>query len=231
MRDLVDTRPTVYWHRQRNSATGYGPVSSYPLVHRKIYKWRGDIVKSDGQRPTAYRAISYRATPFRGWESKSKGYWVQGILLNRDLYKAYGDWAAGYVLVGKELEPWASIAHIDSANEAETKLLADLASTSDVDIGQYMGELPSSVKMIAQSASTVLRAYRAARRGDVKRAAKILKVSKPKRIHKTAADNWLALQYGWLPLVTDTYNLVNSTVETLNRGKDGLHTWKREVKS
>lgn len=77
----------------------------------------------------------------------------------------------------------------------------------DFDPGIFLAELPQSLSMIRNAAFRVDRAWRAYRKGDIRKAGSYLVDKRPgSGSHKTSANNWLELQYGWLPLLNDAYN-------------------------
>lgn len=78
---------------------------------------------------------------------------------------------------------------------------------SDFNLGVFLGEGTKALDMMFGAASGIFGAYGAARQGNFGLAAKRLldrsRASPPKK--KVVANNWLELQYGWLPLVNDVY--------------------------
>lgn len=87
-------------------------------------------------------------------------------------------------------------------NEAKYKVLGkarDLRANLPVAI--YEGR--KTVRMITEIAETLGKAYGAFRKGNFKRACKTLRIDKPFVTDKIFANNWLAYQYGWRPLVSD----------------------------
>lgn len=85
-------------------------------------------------------------------------------------------------------------------NEALIKCLKK-ASDSKANLGVMFAEKVKTSDLILQKASQVYKAYRQARKGDFKGAARTLNLS-PKTIHKS----WLEMTYGWTPLVMEVYN-------------------------
>jgi hypothetical protein len=102
--------------------------------------------------------------------------------------------------------------------QANGTLLTSLIN-SDVNVGNLLGEMPESVKMITSNAITVLRAYRALRRRDYKAIPKILGVSSRKDAIGSPASVWFAYKFGWKPLIDDTYKLHSEVLKQLNRPK------------
>jgi hypothetical protein len=78
---------------------------------------------------------------------------------------------------------------------------------SDFNAGVFLGEGVKALEMIFGAGNKIYRAYNAGRKLDFIGAASELFTDSrhrpPKR--KVVANNWLELQYGWLPLVNDVY--------------------------
>lgn len=80
--------------------------------------------------------------------------------------------------------------------------LREKVAGSDFNAGVFLGEGREALKMIAQNATKIYKAYKAARKGNFASAAYHL-TGDPKSLRKGVANNWLELQYGWLPLLKD----------------------------
>lgn len=81
------------------------------------------------------------------------------------------------------------------------------AGRRKVNFGEMIGEGRKTIKDLSESVSTLVKAYKAARKGQFWRVAKLLK--KPRlRFPKgtSTANKWLAYQYGWKPLMHDIYD-------------------------
>lgn len=79
---------------------------------------------------------------------------------------------------------------------------------SDFNLGVFLGEGVKALDMMAGAASGIFQAYGMARKGNFVGAAGALLNRGDKRQRpgkKVVANNWLELQYGWLPLVNDVY--------------------------
>lgn len=93
--------------------------------------------------------------------------------------------------------------------------LQDLMYGSDFNMGVAMGEMPELLGLIGDTAGRLGGALGAARKGQFGLAADFLlngtkrhkkthkNLPKSKTTSKMLADNWLELQYGWLPLLKD----------------------------
>lgn len=77
-----------------------------------------------------------------------------------------------------------------------------------VNLATSFAEGKKAVDGIASRTNKVLSAYLDVRKGNWKKASKSLGYTpKPSRMGKGAANDWLELQYGWLPLLNDIYGL------------------------
>lgn len=104
--------------------------------------------------------------------------------------------------------------------------LRDKIAGSDFNAGVFLGEGREALHMIAQNATKIYRGFKAARKGNFIGAADILMgLNRSKSIKRpsgrftdlkgdvslgsgltAAAQIWLELQYGWLPLLKDIYS-------------------------
>lgn len=88
--------------------------------------------------------------------------------------------------------------------------LRDRLAGSSFNLAVFLAEAEPALLMIATAASKLYRAYHHLVRWDLRGAAQALIVNPYQRRNlpqwrdrKTLAGNWLELQYGWLPLVSD----------------------------
>lgn len=99
--------------------------------------------------------------------------------------------------------------------EAIVKALNKLRGENAMQLGADLGEVRRTMNMIADPFSRLLRAYRAGRSGRWGSIPNILGMNKRDVLTgKTLANNWLAYQYGWMPLKSTVY----SGVEVLREG-------------
>lgn len=99
-----------------------------------------------------------------------------------------------------------------SANDQLTLIgkLREKIRGSDFNMAIFLGEGHESLKMIGVSAITIAKALNATRKGNVFEAARILydgkgnavQYKRPREL-KTLSANWLQLQWGWIPLLSD----------------------------
>lgn len=98
-----------------------------------------------------------------------------------------------------------------SANDeiALMSRLRDAVAGSDFNAGVALAESREALKLIGDSARKIASALHEVRKGRFSKATRILTGERPSRAHalrqkaQTASQNWLELQYGWLPLLKD----------------------------
>jgi len=194
------TKTTVYHSDGRESV--YERQTS--AVHRRAAGWRGDLVKSDGVRPTRYKAFRFESIPHA--YSYEKTTWRSGA---HDIQRHAGYSQEGAIGHGS-LEGYVDDVRFPNRldNRAISAVIND-ARDSNVDIGQLLGEFPQTWSMMARNAISVLSAYRAVRRGNIGLALKHLGLSKQslRKFPKAAADAWLTLKFGWLPMLQGVYDV------------------------
>lgn len=106
----------------------------------------------------------------------------------------------------------------DSSNaaiDAQTKCLSR-ARDMKVNIPVLFGEGRQTVRMLTDTARTLGRAYGAFRKGNFGKAARLLGIDKPA---KFASNHWLAYQYGWKPLLSDSLGLAYLAFDHLYQGE------------
>jgi len=110
---------------------------------------------------------------------------------------------------------------------ASQKLLANIKSQK-LNMGTFLAESGKSMNMIAQTATKFYQAYSAVRHGKLAEAAGHLGIApsrrRQRRFNRTAkkdlakaqASAWLELQYGWKPLLMDTYNAAQEIADNVS---------------
>lgn len=93
----------------------------------------------------------------------------------------------------------------DAVIDCYKKIYSKVANVADI-----IRTRTETVNMAANALRDLHKAYKAIRRGNIKRASSILGTrlhAKPKG--SSAADRWLEYSYGWSPLVQDVYNILD----------------------
>lgn len=107
---------------------------------------------------------------------------------------------------------------------AVTKLL-DRIKNQKFNFAQFWAERDQTINLIASTARKIAASYSALRRGNIVDAGKVLTGIRPSRrirrgfrvetdADRAAAQAWLEMQYGWVPLLSD----IKGAVEALNDG-------------
>lgn len=109
----------------------------------------------------------------------------------------------------------AAPSHDPGAKQKAIKRLIDkLESGIDSNLAQDIVQIKQTVRLVADTASRLARAGAAAKNGNFPRAASALFGTKsprydrkfgPPNRNRQFADNWLAVQYGWKPLLQDLH--------------------------
>lgn len=107
-----------------------------------------------------------------------------------------------------------SLGRSNDRNACITKMLLKLKDQK-VNLGVAFAERAATAELVGSSARRIAQAFTFARKGKFKRAASALGVSS----RKQQPSNWLELQYGWKPLLSDIYG---ATELLRNRGKLGF---------
>lgn len=146
-----------------------------------------------------------------------------------------------------------TIVNSDSSGEADSLSLQALArfSSGDVNLGNFIGEMKSSLGMIQNRVKSIDAMVSSLIRGDfrdIERSKAFKNYPNSARgwdqykrrmnnlpKHKRVANGWLELQFGWLPLLSDIWNATDAVRESyrskgstvisrssLYRGKSGL---------
>lgn len=80
----------------------------------------------------------------------------------------------------------------------------------DFNAGTFLAEAPETIEMVTKAGLSVFSAYRDVRKGRFGKALSDLRKANLERgrtfkVDKTASSAWLALQFGWAPLIGDAY--------------------------
>lgn len=102
---------------------------------------------------------------------------------------------------------------------AEVDALSDLKQQR-VNLALAFAERGQTARLLGDTASRIGRSFRAARKGDFRKASHELGVG-----WRKSTRNWLELQYGWKPLLNDVYGSVQALKER-NKPEDWLVTVK-----
>lgn len=119
--------------------------------------------------------------------------------------------ATMYVPVPVEV---SSLLQSNLDNKVKQKIL-ERVKDSDVNLGVIWGEREQTFRLLADATKRLGQGYHLARSGNFLGAARAL-VGSTGAAKTTIARNWLELQYGWRPLMSDIYGLCK-TAHKLSR--------------
>ncbi len=109
----------------------------------------------------------------------------------------WGNYAKGYYYTN----PW-------TANDDLALLtrLREKCAGSTFNAGVFLGEGHQTLRLIGDTAYKLARAFRKVKKGDLASASRILTGKSHDPVTGKVANNWLELQYGWLPLLSDCHD-------------------------
>lgn len=136
--------------------------------------------------------------------------WMKGLnqtLVYRNSYYTYWDGPGGVTGYNP-----AVASHIASNGEINSLKIAFLnqlngESANLVDLFRTRKE---TISMVARNAMSIAKAVRFLKKGKLRRAMNQLGITEEPK-SKTAANRWLEMQYGWLPLLGDIHTMINGT--------------------
>lgn len=114
-------------------------------------------------------------------------------------------------------------------NNTIRKLINNAQAGSSAGLGEDIAQVRQTVQMITGAASNIYQSMRALKRGNLVGAANILFAGKPHRFPngkglsplKSVSNNWLQLQYGWKPLLSDIKGVLQA-LPTVMAGNQGF---------
>lgn len=132
--------------------------------------------------------------------------------------------------------------------QAASNFNASIQNVQTANLGVTMLELKQSMGLVGDTALTLARTYKRLRRGQFSKAVEVLwdknrlnkdrmtlsnlsaikrRIGRARSKHATASENaanaWLELQFGWLPLIQDVYDITSTVASQLtNRNPEML---------
>lgn len=138
----------------------------------------------------------------------------------------WGDYKIGWASAQPNFPEMDTVEHLkEIIQSCNNKHMDEIQGTS-VNIAQMLAERKQVASLVANTAIRIAEALRNIRRGDVSIAAHVLGFgSKAKPSTGSVASDWLALQYGWKPLLQDVYGSCQLLASTHHR------PWRIEVET
>jgi hypothetical protein len=121
------------------------------------------------------------------------------------------------------LEP--SIAEYNAAAAEMSARLLSKVKSMKVNVGNFIAERDQMFNMFSKNARKIVKAVRYVKRGNFKKAFEALGClpSKSLSTRKSVANNWLELQYGWLPLLSDIFEAAQEVERTFEEDQKEGH--------
>jgi hypothetical protein len=189
---------------------------------QKHYDQRDDLTPSDHVLSTSYGAQRYSAEAIK-WNQLNLtrticGFGPNGWIMGNERQEGIQGFYPDYYFGLRESDPYDVNFPDWVVKSSRGKVLSALIN-SDVNIGNFLGELPETGKFIAGSAITVLQAFKALKKGQYRRIPKLLGVSRKRDLPKSAAGVWFAYKFGWKPFLEDIFNAHGEVMKQINRPK------------
>ena len=104
---------------------------------------------------------------------------------------------------------------IDGAVNQVKLSLREKIQGQKVHLGNFVAQRHQMIDEFSSTARRIARAYKSLRKGNIPGAFKALGCGPSGKVnpYQSAASNWLALQYGWLPLLSDLYGVAEELRE------------------
>lgn len=166
--------------------------------------------------PFSYSKIEWK---FGHARYRTAQYYADGAMEVK-LYEGDGKAIAQFVSLGQIFPRTTPSSELiaSAVRQSTNRLLLNIQDQS-VNVAQMIAERKQTLSMIADNATRIANAIRAVRRGDIGSAVASLGGGSPsRRIRRNlranrgtsarqVSQNWLQLQYGWLPLLSDVDGL------------------------
>jgi hypothetical protein len=105
-----------------------------------------------------------------------------------------------------------SLSHSKQAFEQAKARCLTKVKDMDINVAQAVAEAQRTMDLVGDTARTIAKSVVLFRKGKFKQGFKSLGISRTPNVtsRKGASDNWLAVQYGWLPLLSDVKGAVEA---------------------
>lgn len=171
----------------------------YGLYYRKV--WSGGDRSPADKAAGVYPPHSYHCTvyshnvPLIEWSTNGSQYFQQT--------------ASSMGLPSKPDSPFTA-----NVKNAMLNDLYSMVKDGDFNFACFAGESAETLKMLADTTRRIGGAWMQAKKGNFLGAARQLV---GRNVRSTTAGNWLELQYGWLPLLGDTYSSMELLANRLHK--------------
>jgi hypothetical protein len=204
----------------------------------RVLRGRADLVESDGEHPTPYGAWDVVISPQRDmlyeynyntykwtWGGDAVGWFKEPYSGGRTISGRRGLVRGNLSLAGIYCDPNLHCSPYPDQhliNAATLKALNKLKD-SDANVGAFLGELRESWGLMAQTLASLLSMFHMVRKREWSKLRREFGLKRLANVHdgpKSLANNWLAYQLGWRPLINDLFNGYSAIKEVLARDPD-----------
>lgn len=193
------------------SGKTYSWGSSYNRVSQREFK---EVIEGDHHSPTAYLVWKEKVFPQAFIATYKTG--------RKRRFGTYSE-AETFGLGSKYGAVTNGLPNVSHSTRRQAVMRAySQLENKRINLGESLAEAKRTGQMVASKIGKVAQAYAFARRGKWKYAARALGVPFKKNFYKIKgwANKWLALQFGWLPLLSDGYNGVQLLIEKIRNDDD-----------
>jgi len=200
--------------------TTLGSSTSVFSTGRKRVK--STTILSDGVKPTPYTYYELNlASNFYNYhvdDWRTVTYWLNGTAyIGKRTFTYSGRDPFPFIVLDAGFNTNGPVMDAGLRTAADVKALNKLVKHK-LALSEYITQIRQNSRQIADVLTDLARALYAFRKGRFKDAAKILGLATT----PTDPRNWLAYQYGWLPMLNDIYGF-QQTIKTLLEQRDQLY--------
>lgn len=197
------------------------PSGGFSFIHASGTSSVNDSTSAYLSRDKRSRAWATQARPY----TKTLGYsdmrtkLVSVYPINEIYYERSSStkpWQERYRVVGY---PWIGVdatnyveSHPTISTAAAKNRCLEAVGEAKWNLALFVAEGDQVIDMIASTARTLTKAYKAVRKGNFKRAASALGITAPTG---QARNSWLAYRYGWMPLLGDVASAAEAAASVL----------------
>lgn len=227
-----------YFYRYQNGADRpvkpklpKNPSTRTPMTEQDRFKYRTGLKGSKSYYNDSFRPPSNalpKREPRRAYADEPHNYStsMRAYMAPACGWRRYNGYREYTVSSGSSVRSSFGPANVPTlwTSNDDIRLLSKLRNEvagSDFNLAVSLAELPQALQMIGNSAIKIASAFRQASRGNFVGAARTLvgfvdpKSGKPVPLPRALATNWLELQYGWLPLLSDAYGAAQFAAQQL----------------
>lgn len=232
----VNINRTIYANMWREDIVG--GVKTMNLISTTGFSGRIHIVKDYHITPDYFQRLKSKQRlpilPYSLYREIVKNpcgdpYRIYTYIPNGDKSVYYGPDPNGYGVVSYH-EP-SSFSKANQRNALNNNLLTKVKAEY-VNLGNFIAERKQAIDMLGSSMKKLANTMFALKKGNLPAAARYLTGKTNPRLSakKTIANNWLELQYGWLPLLSDCYGVSEALAGWPERNRLPITTVRKTQK-